>query len=163
MSIKTRVGVIVGVIALGILGTAPAEAAPSEPARPVHMWNVTDVKYAGKWCGGKNNVISATKGKGKTTLVLSVSKSVSAEWSSEVGIDAGSVSAKVGFKVDESYTVENQTRFEVPKGRMGFVEAHPLYVYYTFKASLKFTPKVTQKGLARKPIGVCFKEWTQKA
>ncbi|MEV5138929.1 hypothetical protein AB0K71_28930 [Streptomyces syringium] len=115
---------------------------------------VTDKVYQGQQCG--TNVIQQTSGQGKTTLVLTVSKSVSAEWKSEGGISAGVVSAGIGFSVTKSYTVENQTRYEVPRGKFGTVQAYPLYDKYSFNATMG---GIKKPGWAMKPVGVCFNQW----
>ncbi|MCF3176176.1 hypothetical protein IPZ61_23010 [Streptomyces sioyaensis] len=112
----------------------------------------------GEVCGTK--VVSKTSGRGKTTLVLSVDKGVSAEWNAEVKVESEAVSAGMGFGVTKSYTVKNETRYEVPKGKMGTVEAYPLYNLYRAKiynAVGIFQGNVT----AMKPIGVCFNQWAK--
>ncbi|WP_406003894.1 hypothetical protein [Streptomyces sp. NBC_00829] len=117
---------------------------------------ITDKKYQGQKCG--TGLLQQTSGRGKTTLVMTVSKSVSTEWKSEAKIDASVVSAGIGFSVTKSYTVENQTRYEVPKGKFGTVQAYPLYDLYTFNAKILDMKK---SGWAMKPVGVCFNQWTE--
>lgn len=117
---------------------------------------VTDKVYQGQQCG--LSVLQQTSGQGKTTLVMTVSKSVSAEWKSEGGISAGAVSAGIGFSVTRTYTVENQTRYEVPKGKFGTVQAFPLYDKYSFNATMG---GIKKPGWAMKPVGVCFNQWLE--
>ncbi|MFJ2774356.1 hypothetical protein [Streptomyces sp. NPDC087300] len=140
-------------------GEIPAEGAGdlmggSEAKRAATM-KVKKVKYQGELCGLRK--IQKTSGRGKTTLVMTVSKSVSSEVSTEVGIDYKIVSAAVGFKVTKSYTVEDQTRFEVPKNKFGYIEAYPLYDKYTF--SIYKGTKKKGEGTALRPVGVCFNQW----
>ncbi|MFF3765680.1 hypothetical protein ACFYYR_16550 [Streptomyces sp. NPDC001922] len=103
--------------------------------------------------------IGKTSGAGKTTLVLTISKSVSAEWSASVGVEAEVVSAELGYKVTNSYTVEDQTRFEVPKGKFGTVEAFPVYTAQDF--TVYKDGKKHGSGRAMKPTGVCWNQWTE--
>ncbi|MFD9221214.1 hypothetical protein ACFWDI_14640 [Streptomyces sp. NPDC060064] len=123
---------------------------------PSKIIKITDTRYQGQKCG--TSLLQQTSGRGKTTLVLTVSKSVSTEWKSEAKIDAKVVSAGVGFSVTKSYTVENQTRYEVPKGKFGTVQAYPLYDLYTFNVKILNAKK---PGWAMKPVGVCFNQWTE--
>ncbi|MEW2529878.1 hypothetical protein [Streptomyces sp. NPDC047071] len=100
------------------VGNIPAEGLgdliDGSAAKRAATLKIKKVKYQGELCGLKK--IQKTSGKGKTTLVMTVSKSVSSEVSTEIKIDYKIVSAAVGFKVTKSYTVEDQSRFEVPKG-----------------------------------------------
>ncbi|WP_405744237.1 hypothetical protein OG422_20710 [Streptomyces sp. NBC_01525] len=115
-------------------------------------------KYRGEVCGTR--VVQKTSGRGKTTLVMTVEKSVSAQVNAEFGFSAKGLSATVGFNTQKSYTVSNQTRYEVPKGKMGFVEAYPLYDMYEAQG-YDMTEQYVGIAVALKPIGVCFNQWTQ--
>ncbi|GGV53583.1 hypothetical protein [Streptomyces spectabilis] len=119
---------------------------------------IKNKRYQGQNCGTR--LLQQTSGRGKTTLVLTVSKSVATERKSEAKISAGTLSAAMGFSVSKSYTVENQTRYEVPKGRFGTIQAYPLYDHYTYQAVLG---KIKRSGYVLKPVGVCFNQWTTKA
>lgn len=119
---------------------------------------VKNKRYQGQNCGTR--LLQQTSGQGKTTLVLTVSKSVATIKQSEAKIDAGTLSAAMGFSVSKSYTVENQTRYEVPKGRFGTIQAYPLYDHYTYQAVLG---KLKRSGYVLKPVGVCFNQWSTKA
>ncbi|MEU5686265.1 hypothetical protein [Streptomyces venezuelae] len=144
---NVAVGEIPAESASGLIGGSDAKRAAAK--------KVKKVKYQGELCGLRK--IQKTSGRGKTTLVMTVSKSVSSEVSTEVGIDYKIVSAAVGFKVTKSYTVEDQTRFEVPKNKFGYIEAYPLYDKYTF--SIYQGSKKKGEGTALRPVGVCFNQW----
>ncbi|MCX5529682.1 hypothetical protein OG785_03775 [Streptomyces sp. NBC_00006] len=108
-------------------------------------------------CG--TSKLQKTSGMGKTTLVMTVSKAVSAELSSEAKVDAEVVSASLGFKVTETTTVEDQTRFEVPAEKFGVIEVYPLYDQYTF--NVYDGGRNRGSGWAMKPTGVCFHQYTE--
>ncbi|WP_147264654.1 hypothetical protein [Streptomyces sp. NBRC 110611] len=119
---------------------------------------MTNRLYLGEVCG--TTVLSKTSGQGKTTLVLTVEKGVSASWDKSLSIDAKYVNAGMGFNVTKSYTVKNETRFEVPAGKRGYVEAYPLYNRYSARVSDAlgiFMGNIT----ALKPVGVCFNQWAK--
>ncbi|MDP4510132.1 hypothetical protein [Nonomuraea turcica] len=125
-------------------------------------------KFIGKKCRlTKDKMIASTEGRGPTTLVISKSKAVSAEVSTTIAADYDLISGEVGFKVSKSYSVEIQTRYEVPKGRMGYVEAYPCYKVYTFEmwsnGNFGSEEKFLGFGMAMKPVGVHYKQWTKKA
>ncbi|MEV8321284.1 hypothetical protein AB0Q95_44770 [Streptomyces sp. NPDC059900] len=103
--------------------------------------------------------IQKTSGAGKTTLVLTVEESVEAEVSTEVKVDAEVVSAGVGFSTTRKYGVSDQTRYEVPKGKHGTIEAYPLYDNYPIK--IYKNGKKAGAGTVLKPVGVCFNQWSE--
>jgi hypothetical protein len=139
--------------------SAEAMAAPGASAfDAAAATKLKNVKYAGELCGLQK--IGKISGQGKTTLVLTVSKSVSAQVESSATVEVKVVSAGVGFKVDRTYTVEDQTRYEVSKGKYGYVEAYPLYDQYTF--NVYKGGKKKGSGYAMKPVGVCFNQWSEK-
>ncbi|MEU7046697.1 hypothetical protein AB0A77_37435 [Streptomyces varsoviensis] len=116
-------------------------------ATPRLAGSVTDL---GESCG--TDVLQKTSGAGKTTLVLTVSQEVAVQKSGKGGIDWKAVSAEVGFSVTKTYKVENQTRYEVPQGKNGTIEAYPLSHHYQVNAF---------GGVqVYKPVGVCFNQWT---
>ncbi|MGW1607064.1 hypothetical protein [Streptomyces eurythermus] len=167
-------GAVAGTVALSILGAGTATAAPVRTAttevattgassikRPFRPIELRHKKYVGRSCG--KNSIAETVGRGKTTLKMNFSKTVETAFSSEAGFTAGSVSGSIGSEVRRSYTVEIETRFEVPKGRVGHVRAYPKYKVYKYDAYVKITGQYFGKATAKKPIGICFKEWTTKA
>lgn len=108
-------------------------------------------------CG--TSKIQKTSGQGKTTLVLSVEESVETELSTEVKVEIKVVSAAVGFSVTKKRTITDQTRFEVPKGKMGYVEAYPLYDAYPLH--IYEGKKKVGSGSVMRPVGVCFNEWAK--
>ncbi|WP_225882397.1 hypothetical protein [Streptomyces aureocirculatus] len=133
----------------------PGDASRKKPGESAIK--IKNKRYQGQNCGTR--LLQQTSGRGKTTLVLTVSKSVATEKKSEVSLSAGKISAAMGFSVSKSYTVENQTRYEVPKGRFGTVQAYPLYDHYTYQAVFG---KKKWAGYVLKPVGVCFNQWTTK-
>jgi hypothetical protein len=167
-------GAVAGTMALSILGAGTATAAPagtvkteatttkassiSETFRPIELRHG---KYLGRNCGRKP--IAETDGHGKTTLKLNFSRTVETAFSSEAGYTAGSVSGTIGAEVRKSYTVEIETRFEVPRGRVGHVRAYPKYRVYKYDGYMKVGGTYLGKATVGKPIGICFKEWTTKA
>ncbi|MFI7408617.1 hypothetical protein ACIBU0_08125 [Streptomyces sp. NPDC049627] len=137
--------------------TASAVPAPTSSAASARAgYSLKNINGPNEVCG--TTKLQKTSGAGKTTLVLTVSKSVSAELSSEVAVDAEVVSAKLGFKVTGTTTVEDQTRYEVPKGKFGYIEAYPLYDMYNF--NVYYGGHNKGASWAMRPVGVCFNQWT---
>lgn len=107
-------------------------------------------------CG--TELLEKTSGKGKTILVMSVETSVKATSSGEFGVSKGSIAAKLGFSTDDTFALKQETRYEVPKGNLGFIEAYPTFDQYTINAYVNGELKKT--GWWLKPTGVCFNQWT---
>ncbi|MFG2890276.1 hypothetical protein [Streptomyces sp. NPDC048248] len=107
-------------------------------------------------CG--TELLEKTSGKGKATLVMSVETSMKAEASGEFGVSKGAIAAKLGFSTDDTFTLKQETRYEVPKGKMGFIEAYPTFDQYTINTYVNGALKKT--GWWMKPTGVCFNQWT---
>lgn len=167
-------GAVAGTMALSILGAGTATAAPAgtfgteatttkaPSTKDTLTWiELRHGNYLGRSCGKKS--IAEADGHGKTTLKLNFTKSVETALSSEVGFTAGEVTGSVGTEVRKSYTLEIETRFEVPKGRVGHVRAYPKYKVYKYDAYAKVPNTYLGKATVGKPIGICFKEWTTKA
>ncbi|MDT3399180.1 hypothetical protein RKE29_21445 [Streptomyces sp. B1866] len=147
-----------------LLGTGTAVAAPAVggvSAQGDGTKVVKNAKYIKTGCKTDgSHKLAMTSGKGKTTLVLKISDSVSAEWSANVSVTSSTVSAGVGFSVTKTYTVDKETRYEVPKGKRGYVEAYPCYQVYTFDVyNAYWDEKPVGNGVAEKPVGVYFKQW----
>ncbi|MEU9989050.1 hypothetical protein AB0E10_20080 [Streptomyces sp. NPDC048045] len=104
----------------------------------------------GESCG--TEVIDKTTGSGKTTLVLGVSQERSVLLSGEVGATKGMISAAVGFSVTNTYKVSNESRYEVPRGKYGHIEAYTLYHHYQVRIMFGVVDVF-------KPVGVCFNQW----
>ncbi|MEU2049297.1 hypothetical protein ABZ757_28050 [Streptomyces albidoflavus] len=138
-------------------GETPLPEQPGEIGPAASEYALKNVSGPGEVCG--TTKLQKTSGAGKTTLVMTVSKSVSAELSAEVSVDAKFVSGKLGFKVTSTYGVEDQTRYEVPKGKYGYIEAYPLYDMWTF--NVYKDGKNKGASWAMKPVGVCFNQWTE--
>ncbi|MFH8339820.1 hypothetical protein [Streptomyces sp. AM6-12] len=129
----------------------PNAAARSLSAAPPQTLGRVDL---GESCS--TEVISKTSGQGKTTLVLSVSKERAVQLSGDAGISKGWITVSVGFSVTNTYKVTNETRYEVPKGKYGTVEAYTLLEHYRVQVPWHgFTRMVD----VYKPIGVCFNQW----
>ncbi|MEV6777621.1 hypothetical protein [Streptomyces syringium] len=138
-------------------GVPEAGKTARSPQSPDGFKDLRNVRENGELCG--TSVIQKTSGAGKTTLVLSVDKSVAVQWSATASITASAVSAGVGFNVTKTYAVKNETRFEVPSGKHGTIEAYPLYDSYVGDVYEGGWLK-TGTATVLKPIGVCFNQWT---
>ncbi|MFD9973404.1 hypothetical protein ACFWZR_03695 [Streptomyces sp. NPDC059017] len=140
-------------------GDEASESVSPSPAGSFAIRWVKNKKYLGQSCGTK--VIQQISGRGKTTLVLTVEKKVEATVKKEVAVEVGMISAGMGFDVTKSYAVSNQTRYEVPKGKFGTVQAYPLYDQYignVYEGTSGSWP-TGKKVYAYKPVGVCFNQW----
>lgn len=130
------------------------------PASTTDAYMIRNAHRIGQSCG--TELISQTSGFGKTTLVLTVEKSVAATVSKEVNVDLKYISAGMGWSVTNTYTVKNETRYEVPAGKWGSVQAYPLYDQYQGDAySADGRWDTGKKVWAYKPVGVCFNSWNQ--
>lgn len=133
------------------------DLAPTAVAQPDGtVARVCNVKYVGQECG--LNVIQSIMGPGPVTLSLAVSKAVAAQWSSNVSITAGDVTAGVGWSVTKTYTITDTATFPVRKGQFGELDAYPLYDEETFSVT-DVTGTVHGNGYALKPVGVCFNSY----
>ncbi|MDC0773145.1 hypothetical protein [Streptomyces sp. HD] len=138
--------------------SAASAPAPSDASASTRAGiTLKNINGPSEVCG--TTKLQKTSGAGKTTLVMTVSKSVSAEMSTEVSVDAQVVSGKLGFKVTGTFGVEDQTRYEVPKGKFGYIEAYPLYDMYNF--NVYSGSKNLGSSWAMKPVGVCFNQWAE--
>ncbi|MGI5485166.1 hypothetical protein [Streptomyces lavendofoliae] len=136
-------------------GPTTPGGATKRSATDTYVPTVRNVTRHGQSCG--TNVIQQVSGRGKTTLVMTVEKSVTANVKKDFSIDLKYISGGMGWDVTKTYTVKNETRYEVPKGKMGTVEAYPLYDLYIGVGHDRFgTP--LGKVYAYKPIGVCFNQ-----
>lgn len=78
-------------------------------------------------------VLTSAEGLGPRRLGLSVSRSVSSEFSASVGISVGAVSAGVGYSIGTSSSVEAYSEIDVPSGRLLRLEAYAKYDKHTFQ------------------------------
>lgn len=129
------------------------------PAGTTEAYWVQNAHRIGQSCG--TGLLSQTSGYGKTTLVLTVEKSVAATVTKEIGVDYKAISAGMGWSVTNSYTVKNETRYEVPAGKWGSVQAFPLYDVYLGDVYRMFGSDTGKDVYAYKPVGVCFNSWNQ--
>ncbi|MGA5039272.1 hypothetical protein ACPCA8_19710 [Streptomyces capoamus] len=104
-------------------------------------------------------VIGKTSGSGKTTLVLTISKERAVKLSGDANIGKGIISVAVGFSVTDTYKVSNETRYEVPKGKHGTVEAYTLMHHYQVSVPVRLGSSIYVPVDVYKPVGVCFNEW----
>ncbi|ATB30676.1 hypothetical protein [Melittangium boletus] len=139
--------------------SSEVQAPPAESEVSVKARRGTRVKAGApsESCGLTK--LETTSGAGKTTLVMTVEKSVETEVSADVKVEAKFVSAGVGFSVTRKYGVSDQTRYEVPKGKFGTIEAYPLYDVYPI--TIYKSGKKAGGGAVMKPSGVCFNQWTE--
>ncbi|MFK0266103.1 hypothetical protein ACIQU1_32920 [Streptomyces angustmyceticus] len=162
-------GVIAGATVLGVLGSGVAVAAPkgSKSSGDVSVKQeitaLKKVKGAGEVCG--TDVIDKETGHGKTTLVMNVKKGLASKVSAEMAISKGAISLGVGYDVTKSIEVSKETRFEVPKGKFGTIEAYVQYKLYRGQiytnSGLGTEPKFPtgKTATVMKPTGICFNEW----
>jgi hypothetical protein len=93
---------------------------------------LSNVQYQGNsWYFGSQR-IGASSGWGPITLSVSVSTSVSATFSANVGVSAEVVSAGVGYSVTASYGVSSSGTWAVPSGTYGTLEAYALHNKHTW-------------------------------
>ncbi|MFD5883419.1 hypothetical protein [Streptomyces yangpuensis] len=129
------------------------------PAGTTDFYTIKNAHWIAQSCG--TELIQQTSGQGKTTLVLSVDKSVAATVSKEINVDLKYISAGMGWSVTSTYAVKNETRYEVPAGKWGTVQAFPLYDVFEGDAYSGVGGLPTGKRVwAYKPVGVCFNQWT---
>ncbi|PTQ57883.1 MAG: hypothetical protein BSOLF_0394 [Candidatus Carbobacillus altaicus] len=147
-------------------GVAHAQGTPSGDVNP--LWGVP--KYyiqttgTGQACGVE--VLRDSYYYGPATATMTVTESVSAKWSANVGISASVVNAGVGFDVTESYTVSDSYNINVPPGYVAEIIAHPIYNVVTFDVwydPMIGNPYKTGSGDAMKPIGVCLVQYRSPA
>ncbi|MGW5852491.1 hypothetical protein ACWFQ8_31965 [Streptomyces sp. NPDC055254] len=137
--------------------TSPVAPAP-EGAEA--YYRIKNGHWINQVCG--TDVIQQTSGQGKTTLVMSVEKSVAATVTKEINVDLKYISAGLGWSVTSTYTVKNESRYEVPAGKWGAIQAFPLYDVYEGEAwaGVGGDLPTGKRVWAHKPIGVCFNQWT---
>lgn len=147
-------------------GVAHAQGTPSGDENP--LWRVPkyyiQITGTGQACG--DEVLRNSYYYGPATATMKVSESVSAKWSTNVGISASVVNAGVGFDVTKSYTVNYSYSINVPPGYMAEIIAHPVYDVVTFDVwydPIIGNPYKTGSGDAMKPIGVCFVQYRSPA
>ncbi|MBT2406333.1 hypothetical protein J7I97_03490 [Streptomyces sp. ISL-87] len=144
-----------------LLSAESASPIAPAPAGTTDYFVIKNAHRISQSCG--TDLLQATSGRGKTTLVLSVEKSVAATVTKEVKVDLKYVSAGMGWSVTNTYSIKNETRFEVPEGKWGSVQAFPLYDVYEGNAyqGVGGNLPTGKKVWAYKPVGVCFNQWAQ--
>jgi len=124
-----------------------------------------NVSYLGNTYYFTNQRLGASEGAGPITLSVTVSKSVSATFSANVGVSAEVVSAGVGYSVTATYGVSSTGTWAVPSGTYGRLEAYALHDKHSWEVWEDDcgTPTDTYKGNGNswKPNGsVYFKKVT---
>ncbi|MFB6517662.1 hypothetical protein [Streptomyces sp. NPDC056401] len=56
---------------------------------------------------------------------------------------------------------QNETRYEVPAGKWGSVQAYPLCDLYQGNVYDLFGPDTGKDAYGYKPVGVCFNSWNK--
>ncbi|MFF7993407.1 hypothetical protein ACFZDG_26875 [Kitasatospora xanthocidica] len=115
--------------------------------------------YQGQTCG--TNRVDIVTGWGPMTLTLTQSRAISSTWSSDVSVDAGKVSATVGFSVTDTATNTESGSYIVPDGKFGTLEAYPLFDHFTFDVyDTSVGDRYVGGGDAYHPVGYCYNHWT---
>lgn len=83
-------------------------------------------------CGQYYTRVTSVRGNGPQTLTLTYQATASNSWNANVGVDAGAVSAGVGFNVEWSTSWSYGSSTEVPAGQTWEIEARNLYDGYSF-------------------------------
>lgn len=83
-------------------------------------------------------------------------ESVTASFSSSVGVKASVVEATVGFEVSGSKEFSREYSVEVPRGKKVNIKVYGMYEKYTF--DVYKNDKYEGKGKAFKPIGLKFEQ-----
>lgn len=113
---------------------------------------------------GGREVLDSAEGYGPIRLTVTVSQSVSATFSSTIGINAEVVSTGMGFSVTKTYTVADSGIIDVPAKKYGLLEAHTKYKVYNFdimQGYLIGEDKKIGTGQALKPSGVIFASYME--
>ncbi len=75
---------------------------------------------------------AGTSGTGPITLTLSSTRTDSNTWSANVGVDAGTVSAGVGFDVTRENSITDSASFYVPGGQTWELDAYDRFNNYSY-------------------------------
>ncbi|MGW7421967.1 hypothetical protein ACWGJB_18210 [Streptomyces sp. NPDC054813] len=171
---RTTVAVAMAMCAVGVSGTARA----ASPA-PVKLDNSTgtqgvstrsqgdgrlyptelvNVRSTRSKCGSKP--IAEASGRGKITLRIDETHSVSTTLSKNIKAEYKAISVGVGWDVTKSRSVTVSGSKEVPRGKYGVLKAYTRYSGKEF--DVRTFPSiggdiVQRNKKAYKPIGVCYK------
>jgi hypothetical protein len=131
----------------------PQEVEPTVSASALYL----KITSTGEACG--QDVIRSSYYQGPSEPTMTITESVSATYTSSVGVDAKVVSSSVGFSVTSNFTVSDSYKISVPAGKTYNVKARPIYLVKNFE--VWNDPVIgwdTKKGsgYAMKPVGVCF-------
>ncbi|MFF2078378.1 hypothetical protein ACFVXG_26930 [Kitasatospora sp. NPDC058162] len=141
---------------------ATEQAAPPQGAQEsttTNWWLVArNGKFQGQTCG--TDRVDIVTGQGPMTLTLTQSRAISSQWSSSVSVDAGKVSATVGFSVTDTATNTESGQWAVPDGKFGTLEAYPLFDHFTFDVyDTSVGDRYVGGGDAYHPVGYCYNHW----
>ncbi len=131
------------------------------PQSILGYYYITNVTNNGNTCGLSK--LRDSYYPGPCSATMTVTSSVAATWSANVGVTASVVSAGVGFSVTSSFEVSDSYGISVPAGKTYEIIAHPVYTNKGFK--VMWHPyigyeSVAGSGNAAKPIGVCFAQYS---
>ncbi|WP_327230214.1 hypothetical protein [Streptomyces murinus] len=168
---NARSGAAVAALTMSFVGVNFAAQAHSAPLHTPTTRAVTtkassgwiaerliNVRSLGTSCG--KTPIAEASGRGKMTLRIDQTESVSTSLSANINVTKGVVSAGVGWDVTKSRSITVSGSKEVPSGKYGTLKAYAKY------SGKKFDAQGTNGGswmtvghnqTAYKPIGVCFK------
>ncbi|MFD0003333.1 hypothetical protein ACFVJ4_13040 [Streptomyces sp. NPDC127178] len=117
---------------------------------------VVNVRSLGEKCGKKP--LAVAEGRGRMTLRIDETRSVTSTLSKDIKIDLEGISAGVGWDVTKSRSVTVSGSKEVPHGKYGALRAYTKYSGKKFDVFSGLKGIVIQKdNTAYKPVGVCFK------
>ncbi|WP_405827362.1 hypothetical protein [Streptomyces sp. NBC_00105] len=138
--------------------TSPVAPAPTGAEA---YYRIKNGHWIAQVCG--TDVIQQTSGQGKATLVLSVDQSVAATVTKEVNVDLKYISAGLGWSVTSTYGVKQESRYDVPEGKWGSIQAFPLFDIYEGEAwsGVGGDLPTGKRVWGYKPAGVCFNQWSQ--
>ncbi|MFF3068883.1 hypothetical protein [Kitasatospora sp. NPDC057936] len=145
---------------------APAVTLPQAPARaritptqdsPSSTTGFTEprnISYHGQLCG--TDLVDGVSGPGPMTLTLTQARSTATQWNASASINAGVLSAGIGFNVTDTVTKTETGSYTVPDGKFGNLQAYPLYDYWTFEVYDGSVGWTVGSGEVKKPVGYCY-------
>lgn len=118
-------------------------------------------KYNGRKADTRGASLQAIQGDPGVELNLSLTKSVSAQYSASLGVDAKFISSVVGFSVTTSYSVTHSGKYTVPskvngrKVKYSTVRMGALYNTHSYSVRNASYPN-GKDGTAKKPYGMYY-------
>lgn len=139
-----------------VADTLTIEPTPSEWCTGRYLTNVTLLSNSVYFPGSP---LETTAAWGPKNLGLSVNRTVSASYSTNLGVSASVVSASVGYGVTSSYGVSSSTSMYVPNGKLGTLRAYTSYKKHRWNVwddPCVGSDKYIGVGYSFKPNGVYF-------